>query len=177
MLLFAVVIIIKVGKLTIDGNNRLRAHLVYMNRTPISFAELGNQVVRLNEMTSHLDSYSISEIKNAMHTSAILAEIARSEFESQYNSWLYVQGKIGNDTDSLLKLREQLNLLQNLNDKEITRLKKVIDDTNRPSIFESSFNLLLSFVLGVLSSILASHIYTKYQRRTSTASDDPTCDS
>jgi len=130
-----------------------------MNRSPLSFVALGAQIEELQRMTLNIDNYKLVEIKSALEKTARLAINARTEFQAQYDAWMYVESQSTKDKESFLQLRQKLDDVQKLQDREIVRLKKLLDESTKPSLLNDSFTLLLSFGLGILSSMIGSRIY------------------
>jgi len=165
IVLVLIIYLVRFGILTIGDSNRLVRNLVIMNRTPVSFVELSNQVIELQKITSNIDNYSLNDIKKNLLLTASFADLAGREFKAQYESWILVKNQIEKDTSSFVQLKQQLDEVQKLQNDEVVRLKKLLDETTKPSMFSSSMNLIASFILGVLSSVLASHIYVMWQQR------------
>lgn len=153
------------GILMVGNSNKLNTNISIMNRTPTSFIELGKQVQKLQIMTSNIDNYTLNDIKSSLLTTANLTNLASSEFKAQYESWLFVKGQINKDADSFIQVKQKLDQVQKLQDDEIVRLKELLDKSTKPSLLSSSLNLLISFLLGVLSSIFSSHVYSKWLQK------------
>jgi hypothetical protein len=161
-------LIVQAGILTVGASNRLQSNLAVMNRSPQSFIALGSQVEELRRITTNIDDYKLREIKSALTTTARLAGHAQSEFLAQYESWVSVQGEIEKDKDSFQQLRQRLDEVKRLQDSEIVRLKDLLDRSAKPSLIADGLNLGISFLVGILSSVLASHIYEKLKLRKET---------
>lgn len=163
--LLAVALIVRAAFVTIGTSNRLKTNLAIMNRTPQSFLDLGAQVETLTEMTAEIDQHSLAEIKSALITTSRLAAYAQVEYRAQYDAWLAIKNVNAQDKKAFLQLRNQLDEVQRLQDTEIVRLKKLLDDSTKPSLFADGMNLMFSFVVGILSSILASRLYELWKAR------------
>lgn len=159
LVLIVVLIIVRATIVSIGDNNRLRSNLVVMNRSPQSFVALGAQIEELQRMTLNIDNYRLVEIKSALEKTARLAGNAKTEFQAQYDAWVYVQSQSTKDKENFLQLRQKLDDVQKLQDREIVRLKKLLDESTKSSLLDYSFTLLLSFGLGILSSMIAARIH------------------
>lgn len=159
------VLIYRAGMLTIGDDNRLRANLVVMNRTPISVKKLTEHVDYLQSMMNNIDSFRLIDIRDALQKTVTLVRESSMEYKAQYDAWMAVRDEISKDKNSFLKLRQQLDQTQKLQSEEVVRLKKALDEVNRPSLYADMLNLSLSFVLGVLSSILATKIISWWSTR------------
>lgn len=164
-LLFFIIISVRSAILMIGRANKLKSNLIIMNRTPPSFAELSNQVVKLQHITSDIDNYTLSDIKDNLVLTANLAEIAGSEFQSQYNSWVAVKGQISKDNENFVQLKQKLDQVQKLQDTEVVRLSKLLDEYMKPTLSSIGISMFGSFIVGVLSSILASYVYARWPQR------------
>lgn len=161
----AFLLIVKTAILTVGNSNRMQSNLAVMNRSPQSFIELGKQVEKLQQITANIDNYKLKEIKDELSTTAILAAHARTEFQAQYDAWISVQGEISRDKESFLKLKQRLDEVQRLQDAEIVRLSNLLEESTKTSIAEDAFGWVLSFIVGVMSSILATSIYDKWNKK------------
>jgi ABC-type antimicrobial peptide transport system permease subunit len=174
LMLLAIFYSVYFAILMVKSSNRLKANLVIMNRTPTSLIELNKQADVLQKITSNIDSHTLGDIKNALTETANLAELVGVEFQAQYNSWVIVKGQINKDTDNFIQLKQKLDQVQNFQDIEIVRLKKLLDESTKPSFLSISFNIFASFAVGVLSSILASHVYSRWlQKKLGYTSEGP----
>lgn len=163
--LLAVALLVRAAFVTIGTSNRLQTNLALMNRTPQSFLDLGAQVETLSEMTAEIDQHSLAEIKSALITTSRLAAYAQVESRAQYDAWLAIKNASVQDKKVFLQLRNQLDEVRRFQDTEIVRLKKLLDDSTKPSLLADGMNLMFSFVVGVLSSILASRLYEPWKAR------------
>jgi len=145
--------------------NRITANLVVANQPQDSLAALVTQANRLSLLSKNIESLSINSLKAAMDDSVVAAQRAAIDFNAQSNAWSELRGKIKDDSSTYESLRVQLADLQRMQKDEIVRLKTLLDEAQRPSIFADAFNLFLSFFVGVLSSLLASGLYEKWQAR------------
>jgi hypothetical protein len=145
--------------------NRLRSAMVVANAPQDSLVALVREAERLKQLSSNIESLSISQLKAELQNSISVAQRAALEFNAQSQAWSDLRGKIKEDSTTYNALRADLAKLQELQQGEILRLKKMLDEAQRPSIFADAWNLGLSFALGVLSSILASWLYEAWKGR------------
>lgn len=180
--LFSIVIPLCAGVLYMLGhtihfalsqNSREQVNLMLMNRTPRSFEELRIQTERLNAITSNIEKYSLGEIRQELQRTSGLVTISRKEFAAQYDAWLEVKEAAGQDRESFLELRAQLDDVSRLQDNQIQRLRKLLDESAEPSFFDSVLGLVGSFFLGVMSSVLASAAYERVMARRAIGSPPP----
>jgi cytochrome c556 len=159
LLMLTALLVVRAAVLTLGADNRLQANLSVMNRTPQGFTALGTQVETLRRMTSDIDNYNLSEIKNALGTTARLAGYATTEFKAQYDAWITVHDKISKDKESFELLKQRLDEVQRLQDGEIVHLKALLDQSAKPSIFDNVTSAFITFAFGVVSSLAAPLIY------------------
>jgi hypothetical protein len=151
--------------LATDSFIRSKADMVLLNTELSSASALARESERLSRLASRLENVSLGELREILANAASLAERASRDFKAQYSSWSALRGKIKEDSSTYESLRVQLAELQRLQNEEILRLKQMLDAAQKPSIFADAMNLTLSFALGVLSSLLASGVYTWWQER------------
>lgn len=141
---------------------RVRAALIEANLQPKFMDPLRVQVRDLQALSQRLERVSIGELRSALERTAGLTEQATREFELQYASWTVLRGQIKNDGSSYDALRVQLADVQNLHEKEIQRLRAALDLAAKPSVWSDIWTTLLSFVLGIASSILATMTWERW---------------
>jgi hypothetical protein len=163
--IFWLVVIVRAAILTVGASNHLRSDLALMNRTPRSLIALGEQVEVLNRIATDIDNYNLGQIKTELATTAYLAGTAQVEFQAQYEAWVSVRGQTSKDKASYLELRQRMDELQHLQDSELVRLKNLLDHATKPTMLSDVVNMALSFFLGVVSSIFASHLYDRWKSR------------
>lgn len=152
-------LLVRSAVLFLGRDNRMQATIAVMNRSPKSFVALGDEVVRLQEMTANIDSYKLGEVKEELSKTVSLVNEARLEFLAQYDAWISVKGQISRDKINFFEIKEKLDESQRLQDKEILRLKGLLDQAQAPSWLTEFWSIVISFVAGVFSSIVATKIY------------------
>lgn len=149
----------------VGPDNVEKVNLVLMNRSPISLQRLNEHAEKLEEMTNNIDNYTFSTIKLEIDKTIKLVNFANLELKAQYDAWISVKSSLKNDGDSLAKLKEQLDTTRNLQEQEIVKLKNILDNIQKPSIIADLINLTLTFIFGVLSSVIASIGINKWKNR------------
>lgn len=142
---------------------QLRAAMVVANAPQDSLVALARESARLEQVSKNLDSMSINAIKQALKDASSVAVRAALDFNAQSRAWSDLRGKIRQDSSTYDALRNDLATLQSIQREEIMRLKEMLDKAQRPSIFVDVWNLALSFILGVLSSLVASTMYERWR--------------
>lgn len=163
ILLGFLVMLVRVGILTVGEENARRSNLAIMGRSAASIDRLNAHMAQLNQMTSNIENYNFGQIREALALTTTLVNQLGREFKAQQTSWEKVQAEIRRDQISFLELKNELAQIQDLQANEIVRLKKAIDEAARPSIFADAINLVISFVLGFFSSIAASWAYVRWK--------------
>ena len=69
------------------------------------------------------------------------------------------------DGESFKELKGNLNTIKTLQSEEIKSLKKTLDDVTAEKVSTQFLSLLVSFVVGVLSSVAASLVYPSIKSR------------
>jgi hypothetical protein len=144
---------------------RAQANLLSANTELSSVGALARQSSRLDQLSSQVEEMSLSDIRALLDETAALARRAARDFQSQYDSWSSLQGNIQEDSRAHDALRLKLDEVKRLQEGEVVRLKAMLDEAQKPSVFADALNLIISFFLGVLGSIAANAIYTAWQAR------------
>lgn len=149
-------LIVRAVILSLSDEAKLRTNVVLMNRAPVSLQQLTSHIGELEVMTSNIEKVSLGEIKLGLENTIRLVNQSNMELKAQYDAWIRIKDEIKKDDAQFRGLRNQLTHMQSLQDEEILRLKNMLNKAQKPSIFADATNLFLSFVLGVLSSIIAT---------------------
>lgn len=144
--------------------NQLRATMVAANSPQDSLAALVRQADQLESLSQNIEAISIATLRQAMNDSVAAAQRAALDFDSQSKAWSELRGKIKNDSSTYDQLRKDLYELKKMQSEEIVRLKTLLDEAQRPSLFADIWNLVFSFALGIGSSVFASALYDKLKR-------------
>ncbi len=123
---------------------QLRAAMAVANAPQDSLVSLARESARLEQISKNLDSMSINAIKQALQDSIAVAERAALDFNAQSKAWSDLRGKIRQDSSTYDALRNDLATLQSIQRGEILRLKQMLEEAQRPSIFADAWNLALS---------------------------------
>lgn len=129
-----------------------------------SLSSLAVEIERLSQLSTKTDSLSINELRQAIQRSTEVASRAAVDLQSQAKTWEEIRRGIAEDKVTHDTLKANLLEIKKLHAEEIVRVKSLIDAATRPSVWGEVFNLAISFIFGVLSSILASWIYDQRKR-------------
>lgn len=151
--------------LTTDAGLKLRAAVFVANSPQSALNQLVKETADLSRLADNFEEMSIADIRRRLRSSIAVADRAALEFEAQSKAWSYVRGKIKDDSSTYDALRRDLAESQRLQEDEVRRLKRLLDDAQKPSLIADTWNLSLSFFLGVLSSLLATAMYEKWKER------------
>lgn len=149
--------------LTIDAGLKLRAAVFVANSPQSALNQLVKETADLTRLADDIETMSIGDIRRRLRSSIAVADRAAVEFEAQSKAWSYVRGRIKEDSSTYDALRKDLAESQRLQEDEVRRLKRLLDDAQKPSLIADTWNLALSFFLGFLSSLLASAMYEKWK--------------
>lgn len=150
--------------LTTNPLNQLRAHMMTANQPLDALSALIQQSDRLDQLSKNIENISIALLKQELDRSVMLANLAAKEFDAQSKSWSEMRGKIKQDNSTYDALRMELAELEKIQKDQIVRFKQVISEAERPSILADIRDLFLTFILGVLSSLIASSLYKKWHK-------------
>lgn len=117
------------------------------------------EIERLNQLALRTDSLSIFELQQALKRSVDIASIAAVDLELQAKTWKDIRERIAEDKMSHESLKAELVEVKKLHALEIARIKSIIDIATQPNMWTVFFNHFVSFIFGVISSIIASWIY------------------
>ncbi len=150
--------------LTTDAGLKLRAAVFVANSPQSALNQLVKETADLTRLADDIETMSIGDIRRRLRSSIAVADRAAVEFEAQSKAWSYVRGRIKEDSSTYDALRKDLAESQRLQEDEVRRLKRLLDDAQKPSLIADTWNLALSFFLGFLSSLLASAMYEKWKK-------------
>jgi len=164
--LFAIGFALMIGRaycLATDQDNRLRAQLISANLPLDALSELVYQSDKLTSISENIESVSVAALRISISDTAKAASNAAEEFRARSKAWSELRGKIKNDQSTYDNLRSDISQVQALQKDEVIKLKKMLDEAQRPSIFADAFNMTLSFILGILGSIISSWLYESWK--------------
>ena len=164
-LIAAFALVYRAVTLTLGEKNKLQTNLILMNRSPTSLELLNSHAVKLEAMTKNIEKTSFGDIKNAIEKTITLVNQSNLELKAQNDAWLEIQKQIKRDDVNFRSLKEQLAQLKSLEDERIISLKLLLDKAAQPSIYDTVFNGVLTFSLGVLSSILTTMTFSWFKKR------------
>ena len=151
--------------LTTDSENIDRADLITVTRTPLSFLKLNSHIKELENMSKNIDTYTLGEIRDITKNTAYLLNQVSIELKVQHESWNDIQDLFEGDAEKFKDLRVSLDKAQQLNDKELLRIKSVMDQANQRTISEELSGTTLSFIFGVSTSLVATFLISTFKRR------------
>ena len=155
----------RVSYLTTNSENVDRADLITVTRTPLSFQKLNSHIDELEEMSKNIDTYTLGEIKDITKKTTYLLNQVGIELKAQHESWSDIQNLFEGDAEKFKQLRVSLDKAQQLNNKELLRIKNVMDQANQRTITEELSGTTLSFLFGVSSSLVATFLINVFKRR------------
>jgi hypothetical protein len=146
-----------------EENPRL-TDMALMSRKPLSVEQLNKQASELRRLAKNIDTASFQDIRVAFERTIVLVERANTEIAAQYQAWEQTRGRMKDDEVNYLTLRANLENSKRLQEAEIIRLKRALDEAQTPSFFDSALTGSFTFLLGVISSLLATAIYPPWRR-------------
>lgn len=153
---FALLILYRASFVVLSPSYRARNAMLQANLQPVFVAPLIEQVGKLKTIGENVETTTIVDLREALTNTVRLAEHATKEFEAQYASWSVLRGEIKNDGTTYNELRRQLEETQRMQEAEIIRLRGALDKAVKPSVWWDIGAGAVTFLLGILSSILAS---------------------
>lgn len=164
--IFAIGFVFMLGRayyLATSPDIKMKAQMLAANLPLDALSALVYQSDRLSALSQDIDSVSVSTLRSAISDTAKAANSAAKEFRSRSQAWSELRGKIKNDQSTYDSLRSELEQVQKLQRGELIKLKKMLDEAQKPSIFADTINLTISFLLGVVGSILATWLYESWK--------------
>jgi hypothetical protein len=168
MAIFTLAFTIALGRayyLATDPFLRQQAALIAVNTELSSVSALERQSRKLSELTVRVEAISIGELRTLLIETAKIARGAAVDFQTQYEAWSSMRGMIKQDSSTYDALRSQLAEAKKMEQEEILYLKKMLEAAQQPSIFSDVVNLTISFVFGIVSSLVASAMYERWSHR------------
>jgi len=119
----------------------------------------------MNLMINDIESLSLKDIRSTITKTVTLINLTTREIDAQYEAWIDLKAKMDSDGESFKELKGNLNTIKTLQSEEIKSLKKTLDDVTAEKVSTQFLSLLVSFVVGVLSSVAASLVYPSIKSR------------
>jgi hypothetical protein len=132
---------------------------------PQQIKYLNEHLEKLNKLSENIESYSIVDIKNTIANTVVLLNRSNKELNSQYEAWLSIKNVMEVDRESFNLLRDELNDIQGVKTERLLAVKKVIDESLEPDLFDKFLSYIITFILGCASSFMASIAYKRYSER------------
>jgi hypothetical protein len=152
----------KAYTVTMGIENITRTNLMLIVRTPQSIIKLQEHTQKINLMAGDIESVPLGEIKSAFTETVSLINLTTREIDAQYAAWLALKLEMNNDGASFKELKANLDTIRTLQNEEIVSLKKTLDEVEEVDMIESLISILISFFIGVLSSVVASIAFPKF---------------
>lgn len=163
--LLVIVIILSLGAASLLGRalylatsdaHQGRTNLVIMTRVPQSLGKLDAQNQKIAAVAANIDSHSLNEIKRVLDETSRIAGRASLELKAQSDAWEKIKSKTNVDASTYQEVQKNLELVGALQSNEIVRLKKLLEESGQPSLWEGILGHASSFFLGVISSLAAA---------------------
>jgi hypothetical protein len=152
-------------ELTIGGENRAVTNLALISRKNMSMERLNNQITALDRITDNIDRSSIGDLKAVLVQTATLLKATEIDIGAQYKAWDVIKSEINKDDATYRAVALRLAEVRAQQDDQILRLQGLLDTARQPRILITVSQYVLSFGLGVLSSILASWLNSWWASR------------
>jgi hypothetical protein len=147
-------------ELTIGGENKVLTNLALISRKNMSMERLNSQITELDRLTNNIDRSSIGDLKSALVQTAALLKETEIEVGAQYKAWDVIKSEMNKDDVTYQSVAVRLAEVRAQQDDQILRLQGLLDTARQPRFLATVSQYVLSFALGVLSSILASSLYS-----------------
>ncbi len=161
--LIATVLGYRAAILTVGAENRELGNLMIMSRNPIQLRLLNQHAADLQTMVDDIENYSFADISTSLRRTVAIVAAVNTEIEAQAKAWMETKSQMDTDSAAFLKLRSELETIRSLQDEEIVELRGLLAEAEQPSIMADTFNLVLTFVLGVFSSVLATMLLRRFR--------------
>lgn len=167
LILLACVLVGRAAYLAYSQESQDRTNLMLMTRTPSSLGGLESQSKQLSEVAANIDQHSLSDIRELLDRTAVTARYVSREIQAQQDAWRYVQTKSVADAETYRKIQADLNIVTKIQEQEIVRLNSLLDQAKNSPLSITILTSIASFVLGILSSLISSHLYDQWKSRKS----------
>lgn len=146
---------------TIGAENVTQTNLMLVTRTPHSLTKLKNHTEKMSSMIEDIESLPLKDIKSTILETVNLINLTSREIDAQYEAWIDLKAKMDTDGITFRELKNKLETVKTLQNQEIADLKSVLDDVYNQSVTSQMISLIVSFLVGILSSIAASFLFPK----------------
>ena len=161
----AVLLIFRVHDLTLGYENTRRANHWIMTRSPNSLNELSHRIEELEHLESHVEDYSIGEIQRIIANLLRTMKNVETEINAQYAAWEKFRVIVRTDSQKHKVLSRELEALEKLEESEVKSLHSLIKAAENPLNYSFYLGVLLSFPIGVLSSMSAALVWARMRGR------------
>lgn len=162
---FSLLAILLMGRalyLATSDAHRGRTNLIVMTRVPQSLGRLEVQNQKIAKIADDIDSFTLKEIKQVLGETSRIAERAKFELRAQADAWEKIKTKINVDASTYYGVQRDLAEIGALQSEQMIRLNRILDESSRPTLWESASYYFWSFVLGVISSLAATILVKKF---------------
>lgn len=163
--LMAIVLLGRAGYLASNQQSQDRTKLILMTRTPDSIIRLEEQSKELARVAANIDQHSLSEIRTLLDKTASTAGYATREIQAQQDAWRDIQTRNRVDADTYKRIQTDLSGVTKMQEEEIVRLNDLLDRAKAEPLAISILAFVVTFILGILSSLISSQLYDIWKDR------------
>ncbi|OBT06768.1 hypothetical protein A9267_12745 [Shewanella sp. UCD-FRSSP16_17] len=156
---------------TMGMENATSTNLMLVTRTPNSLTKLQEHSDKMNLMINDIESLPLKDIRSTITKTVALINLTTREIDAQYEAWVDLKAKMDDDGVTFRELKKNLDTIKTLQGEEIISLKKTLDDVNNDDVSVQFISLLISFIVGILSSTVASLLYPSIKDKAKSAID------
>jgi len=156
MILLAIALVVRALFIVYDDDLQSKINLKMMSREPTSLRLLEVKRAEVDRATKNIGSLTLDEIQDLLATTSVLAGQASIELKAQEEAWEKMKSRSEVDAATYEEVRRQLNIVSQMQSKEIIRLTGLLDEARSPSILDHIWGVFASFIVGVISSLAAT---------------------
>jgi len=170
--LMAFVVCGRSAYLATSKKSQERTNLMLMARTPASLKLLQRQSELIADVADHIEDHSLSDVRSLLDETATIGKRASSEIQAQQDAWRKIQTQTKVDTETYRNIQRDLSGISRMQEREIIRLNNLLEMAQRKSIPAAVVGYIGTFLFGIFSSLLSSHLYDLWRKKRRTREED-----
>lgn len=143
---------------SLGEESRARANIELMTRTPLNLSKLEAQTKLIDDVSHHIEDYSLKDIADLLHHVANLAAFSNREIEAQSEAWIKIKTSASVDAKAYQELQRNLAVTNRLQAEEINRLRVVLSKAQDRAPVYYFMSFFWTFLVGVVIALITEYV-------------------
>ena len=170
LLLFLLLIFVLLGIRAVNlaaGDASKRAQVYANTRTAATLSNLRDEVITLRETVARIDNLSFNQLRQQLERLTGTLTRAQAELNMTYEEWRKLDLIVRANAEKFASLKTDIERLTAARQEQLSYAAKLFAEATTHDVYQSFFlGVLLSFPIGVISSVAASYLWERFRRRT-----------